>query len=153
MTRILPILLLFLAIIVISPPAGADNALPLPVPHGTKPNWAPVPGVQGVQYAPSLAADLFRYGKSFYYLHGDRWYQGSALNGPWREVHQPPKVFYNIQAPYFKRPPGWAHGKKTGWGGAPMPPGQMKKHGTPVYDPDPYEPKSHGKPGKGKKWD
>jgi hypothetical protein len=27
-----------------------------------------------------------------------------------------------------KHPPGWAEGKKAGWGEAPMPPGQMKKH-------------------------
>jgi hypothetical protein len=25
-------------------------------------------------------------------------------------------------------PPGWDKGRKTGWGEAPMPPGQMKKH-------------------------
>ncbi len=27
-------------------------------------------------------------------------------------------------------PPGWSHGKKTGWGGKSMPPGQAKKQGT-----------------------
>jgi len=28
----------------------------------------------------------------------------------------------------YKTPPGWSKGKKTGWGKAPMPPGQIKKH-------------------------
>ncbi len=31
------------------------------------------------------------------------------------------------------RPPGWSHGKKTGWGDCGMPPGQAKKHGCRTY--------------------
>jgi hypothetical protein len=27
-----------------------------------------------------------------------------------------------------ERPPGWRHGRKTGWHGMAMPPGQLKKH-------------------------
>jgi len=80
-----------------------------------------------VEYAPNLAADLFRYGGRFYNYSQGRWQQGPGLNGPWTGVPQLPAPFYLIQAPYFKNPPGWAKGKKTGWQGAPMPPGQMKK--------------------------
>jgi len=29
---------------------------------------------------------------------------------------------------YASTPPGWSHGRKTGWGGADMPPGQAKKY-------------------------
>ncbi len=37
-------------------------------------------------------------------------------------------------------PPGWSHGKKTGWGNCGMPPGQAKKYGcrTYVYQGRPY---------------
>ena len=31
------------------------------------------------------------------------------------------------------RPPGWSHGKKTGWGDCGMPPGQAKKYGCRTY--------------------
>ena len=39
-----------------------------------------------------------------------------------------------------ERPPGWSHGKKTGWGDCGMPPGQAKKHGcrSYVYEGRPY---------------
>ena len=30
-------------------------------------------------------------------------------------------------------PPGWSHGKKTGWGSCGMPPGQAKKYGCRTY--------------------
>ena len=33
-----------------------------------------------------------------------------------------------------ERPPGWNHGKKTGWGSCGMPPGQAKKYGCRTYD-------------------
>jgi hypothetical protein len=33
-----------------------------------------------------------------------------------------------------ERPPGWAHGKKTGWGNCGMPPGQAKKIGCQAYE-------------------
>ena len=32
-----------------------------------------------------------------------------------------------------ERPPGWSHGKKTGWGNCGMPPGQAKKYGCRTY--------------------
>jgi hypothetical protein len=91
------------------------------------PRWAPVPQVPGVEYAPNIVQDLFRYGGQFYNWQNGAWYRGRTYNGPWESVPQPPQSFYNIQAPYFKAPPGWAKGRKQGWGGAPMPPGQMKK--------------------------
>ena len=39
-----------------------------------------------------------------------------------------------------QRPPGWSHGKKTGWKNCGMPPGQAKKYGcqTYVYQGTPY---------------
>ncbi|HEX9882516.1 MAG TPA: hypothetical protein VGA79_00995 [Desulfobaccales bacterium] len=108
-------------------PALADGYAVVPViPPGT-PHWAPVPGVAGVQYAPNIRADLFRYQGAYYCQYGGRWYRGGAAQGPWSVVQGPPQVFRRIEAPYFKVPPGWARGKKTGWGRAHVPPGQMKK--------------------------
>jgi hypothetical protein len=102
--------------------------IPRPVATGVAPRWTPVPGAAGVSYAPNIASDLFRYGGGYYYQYSGNWYQGPGLNGPWAPCRQIPKPFYQVQAPYFKSPPGWARGKKTGWRGAPLPPGQMKKY-------------------------
>lgn len=33
-----------------------------------------------------------------------------------------------------ERPPGWGHGKKTGWGNCGLPPGQAKKQGCQAYE-------------------
>jgi hypothetical protein len=101
--------------------------VPMPVAPGIAPQWTPVPGAPGIHYAPNIASDLFRYGNGYYYQNQGAWYQGPSIRGPWTPSPQIPQPFYQVQAPYFKSPPGWAKGRKTGWGGAPMPPGQMKK--------------------------
>ena len=90
------------------------------------PQWTLIPGGSGVAYAPNLEQDLFRYEGGFFSLHKGAWYRAQAIAGPWLPIPEPPRVFYTIQAPYFKAPPGWARGQKTGWGGAALPPGQMK---------------------------
>lgn len=108
----------------------ALQAQPRPVPTlppNLAPRWTPVPKVPGVDYAPNLGQDLFRYGNQFYFYNQGLWQIAQALTGPWQALAEPPRAFYNIGPTYFKSPPGWAKGKKTGWGGAPMPPGQMKK--------------------------
>jgi hypothetical protein len=106
-----------------------DQQFAPPLPPGFTPQWTPIPGVRGVQYAPNANTDLFRYGQRYYYQHDGRWYQGRNIAGPWQRVQNVPRSFHQIETNYFKQPPGWAKGKKTGWGGgAPMPPGQMKKH-------------------------
>jgi len=101
------------------PPWGPDLA----------PRWAPVPQVPGVYYAPDQRHDLFRYNNQYYFYQQDRWHRGDRLNGPWTVMKNPPQAFYNIGPTYFKSPPGWTKGKKTGWGGDTVPPGQMKKSG------------------------
>lgn len=99
----------------------------LVLPPNQPPQWAPVPEVPGVQYAPNLGQDLFQYGNQFYYYSQGLWQIARSLAGPWQTIANPPPPFYNIGPTYFKSPPGWAKGKKTGWRGAPLPPGQMKK--------------------------
>ena len=100
-----------------------------PPPPNQAPSWSPVPQVPGVYYAPNLTQDLFRYGNQFYYFSQGLWQIAQALNGPWQVIENPPPVFREIREPYFKSPPGWAKGKKIGWRGQPLPPGQMKKSG------------------------
>jgi len=100
-----------------------------PLPPDITPQWTPIPGAPGVHYAPNTNTDLFRYGQRYYFQHDGKWYQGRNLAGPWQKIKNVPRSFRQIEAPYFKQPPGWAKGKKTGWGEAPMPPGQMKKQG------------------------
>jgi hypothetical protein len=97
------------------------------LPSGLTPQWTPIPGAPGVHYAPNANTDLFRYGQSYYYQHEGKWYQTRNMAGPWQRVKDVPRSFRQIEAPYFKQPPGWAKGKKSGWGEAPMPPGQIKK--------------------------
>jgi hypothetical protein len=91
------------------------------------PQWAPIPQVPGVAYVPNLGHDLFQHDNRVYLYREGRWYRAKSLNGPWKGIDQPPKAFYSIGPTYFKSPPGWAKGKKTGWGEGPLPPGQMKK--------------------------
>lgn len=47
---------------------------------------------------------------------------------------------YRVYGGRDERPPGWGHGKKTGWGNCGLPPGQAKKYGcrTYVYDGRPH---------------
>lgn len=92
-----------------------------------QPTWKGISGVPGVEYVPTLQQDLFRYQNNYYYWHDGRWFQGQSYKGPWRGIQSPPPVFNQIAPNYWKTPPGWAHGKKTGWRGQPLPPGQMKK--------------------------
>ena len=114
--------------------AGAAAQM-YPPARGPAPQWTGVPGAGGVEYAPNLGQDIFRLAEKYYYWNQGRWYQGSQYSGPWNPIPQPPSALYRVEAPYFKTPPGWAQGKKTGWGGAPMPPGQMKKLQQPHMPP------------------
>jgi hypothetical protein len=132
MGRYLKVLTVVLAVLLAVLLAGVQTLqaqprkAPLPPPR-LAPQWAPVARAPGVDYAPNLDHDLFRYGNQFYYFSQGVWQIARALSGPWQVIQSPPPAFYNIEANYFRSPPGWAKGKKTGWRGAPMPPGQMKK--------------------------
>jgi hypothetical protein len=123
MSRLTKISLVFLLVLGLGVPALAGP----PGSGAPAPRWTPVPQAPGVEYAPNLANDLFRYAGRFFFYSQGAWRQGPTVNGPWTGVRQLPSPFYQIQAPYFKNPPGWAKGKKTGWKGETMPPGQMKK--------------------------
>jgi hypothetical protein len=123
-----------------------------------QPVLKPIPNVPGVVYAPSLGQDLFRYQNNYYYWHEGRWFQGPNYRGPWNIIQSPPPIFNQIGPSYYKRPPGWDRGQKTGWQGAPLPPGQMKKQqpgAAPVVVPYDggvvVQPADEGGPGKGKK--
>ncbi len=97
--------------------AAADKIVVVPMAPACPAQWVGIPNVPGVAYAPNSGQDLFRYQGAFYNLQGGSWFRAPAVSGPWVAVPQPPRVFYTIQAPYFKVPPGWAKGHKNGWGG------------------------------------
>jgi hypothetical protein len=130
MLRLMGIMLwLAAAVSLAALPAQAQPQVVIPLPPGASPAWTPIPEARGLDYSPNLQADLFRYGGRYYCYHNGRWYRGSAYTGPWRQVTKLPAPFYQVGPTYFKAaPPGWARGKKTGWRGAPLPPGQMKKY-------------------------
>jgi hypothetical protein len=106
-----------------------------PPPAKLAPRWAPVPEAPKVYYAPNLGQDMFRYGDRFYYFSQGLWQIARALGGPWQVIANPPAAFYNVPRECFRTPPGWARGRKTGWRGQPLPPGQMKKSGPGGFGP------------------
>jgi hypothetical protein len=92
-----------------------------------QPTWRSISGVPGVEYVPAFRQDLFRYQNNYYCWHDGHWFLGQSYRGPWTRIQSPPPVFRQIAPNYWKNPAGWAHGKKTGWRGQPLPPGQMKR--------------------------
>lgn len=98
-----------------------------PLDPRMSPQWQSITTVTDVVYAPNLPVDVFRY-QGRYYCYDGRWYQSQVWGGPWRVIPEPPAVFRQIDASYFKKvPPGWSRGRKVGWQGGAMPPGQAKK--------------------------
>jgi hypothetical protein len=92
-----------------------------------KTEWTVVSGVPDVAHAVLAGKDVFRY-QNRYYCYDGSWLKAAQPGGPWLAVQAPPPVLYRVDTVYFKNtPPGWRRGQKTGWGGAPLPPGQMKK--------------------------
>ncbi len=117
-----------MALLAVTPVWGQGTAF-CPVPPGFSAQWAPISEAGGVSYAPNSPVDLFSYGKQLYCYANNQWYTSPAVTGPWQTIQAPPQAFYQIAPTYFKNPPpGWGKGKKKGWRGAPMPPGQMKKY-------------------------
>lgn len=129
MRRILVMLLVAAVAVVMLTPALAKG--PKTRQAAPAPSWQRVPTAPGVEYAPKFHQDVFRYQEKYYHYDGGKWYCGKGYAGPWAVIQQPPRVFYQVEAPYFKTPPGWAKGNKTGWRGESLPPGQAKKvYGT-----------------------
>ena len=125
LAKVLPLSLVILLLGV--PALWAQAQFVPPWAPNLAPQWSPIPQVPGVYYVPNLGHDLFRYNNQYYFYQQARWHRGDRLEGPWAAIANPPQPFYNLGPTYFKSPPGWTKGKKTGWGGAQAPPGQMKK--------------------------
>jgi len=106
-----------------------------PLPPGITPQWTPIPGAPGVHYAPNANTDLFRYGQRYYYQHDGRWYQARNIGGPWQRIQNVPRRFHQIQANFFRQPPGWA---------VPVPP--LPPDLTPQWTPIPGVPGVHYAP-------
>jgi hypothetical protein len=76
-------------------------------------------------FTPALIAEN---GKSQGNPHGANSYQNSDQGWEERDGYQ-----YRTYGNPNERPPGWNHGKKTGWNNCGMPPGQAKKNGCRTY--------------------
>jgi hypothetical protein len=95
-------LLLVLLFTAAAIPAGAQDIRINPVPPHVKPQWTPVPGASGVDYAPNLSVDLFRYKSQFYLFWAGLLFKSHQPQGPWSLVKDTPPFFYQIDPKYFK---------------------------------------------------
>ncbi len=110
MSRLLHSLLLVVLLTAGAAPAWSQAyvPLPLPVPPGVAPAWAPVPTSPQVFYAQNIPVDLFLLHKKYYYYYGGYWYQSKYLEGPWGLVQKKlPPAIMRINRAYFKTPPPW----------------------------------------------
>jgi hypothetical protein len=103
MTRIIQLLVAVMLVTALMPlPAQALVPLPPTVPPGVTPNWTPVPGSPGVEYAPNLKVDLFRHGGLYYYWVAAGWRMGATPTGPWKQVLEPPGAIRRLDPALFK---------------------------------------------------
>ena len=65
---------------------------------------------------------------------GDKHQQGNKHSNDHDDQAWQPREGYEYRM-YTgdERPPGWSHGKKTGWGDCGLPSGEAKKHGCRTY--------------------
>jgi hypothetical protein len=103
MTRLLSgLLAVMLVLSWASAPARALVPLPPTVPPGVIPDWTPAPGSPGVEYAPNLKVDLFRYGGLYYYWVAAHWRQGDSPTGPWKRALEVPPALRRLDPGLFK---------------------------------------------------
>ena len=83
---------------------------------------------------PALLAD---HDKGDKHQHGNKHVDRDDDDRNWerREGYE-----YRTYGDRDERPPGWSHGKKTGWKNCGLPPGQAKKYGCRTYT---YEGRPH----------
>jgi hypothetical protein len=103
MTRCVKLLLAVMLVTALMPlPARALVALPPTVPPGVTPDWTPVPGSPGVEYAPNLKVDLFRHGELYYYWVAGQWRIGDTPTGPWKRAPELPPAIRQLDPALFK---------------------------------------------------
>lgn len=75
----------------------------------SNPDMALIPATQ-VYYTRNYDHDLYRYGRSWYYVEDDCWYQSSSYNGPFVQidVSSVPRQIYTVPTSY-----------RRAWGGPP----------------------------------
>ncbi len=83
---------------------------------------------------PTVMAD---HGEGRKHEHGNKYFDDDDDDQGWerRDGYE-----YRSYGDRDGRPPGWSHGKKTGWGDCGLPPGQAKKYGCRTYV---YQGRSH----------
>lgn len=95
-------ILAVLALVLAGSPVQAEQLRIIPVPPNTVPQWAPLPELPQVSYAPNLPTDVFKLqGRYFLYWAG-AWYQSRKIKGPWMRLEEPPEILSQIKKDYFK---------------------------------------------------
>jgi len=74
---------------------------------------------------PALMAD---HGDKDKHQHGNKHDRDDDRGWDHRDGYE-----YRVYGDRDERPPGWGHGKKTGWGDCGLPPSQAKKDGCRTY--------------------
>ena len=75
---------------------------------------------------PSVVADQGEKGRK--HQHAKKHFDDNERGWQRRDGYE-----YRVYADRGQRPPGWNHGKKTGWADCGLPPGQAKKYGCRTY--------------------
>jgi len=76
---------------------------------GSAPQLALIPASQ-VYYVRNYDHDLYRYGRSWYYVEDDCWYQSRSYNGPFVQI-----AVSSVPRPIYNVPPRY----RRAWGGPP----------------------------------
>ena len=92
-----------------SPFGGPEVNIGINVP--VLPDLVQVPGYP-VYYNPRGRSNYFFYDGLYWVFRGDRWYQSSWYNGPWRFVGPEHVPLYVLRVPvrYYRQPPVYFHG-------------------------------------------
>ena len=114
LSKVLPLLLVIL--FWGAPALWAQAQFVPPWEPNLAPQWAPIPQVPGVYYVPGRATTSSATAIGSTFTRRAAGIGVIASTAPGRRSSTSPG-FYTIGPTYFKSPPGWAKGKKTGWEG------------------------------------
>jgi hypothetical protein len=87
------------AVIVASIPQTASvdrSTTTIQVSYDGAPQFKPVPGTDGVQFAVNTSYDVFLVEKSYYCCHQGVWFEAAAATGPWKVCDKVPSPIYTI---------------------------------------------------------
>lgn len=121
-TRVLTAVIVALLVTAIAVRPGAASVR-LGFELSAPPVLVPIPA-SPVRYAPSVGANYFFYGGSYYVYADDAWYAGAGYDGPWLAVAPEliPLPLLGVPVGFYRFPPhrwdGWRRDRAPHWDGA-----------------------------------